>query len=406
MSRQRGTAQRSGSEPGSARPASAVAKPDFRRGAPILKLQRTIGNKAVQRLVQVQQADSEVMQDDRNLSAHLDNGMNSPAHPLDDASREFMEQSFGVDFSEVRLHTDAAAERSAQAFNANAYTVGQDIVFAAGKYAPGTSEGKRLLAHELTHVIQQPSVSDTSEEFAISHPGQESELEAEQIASQVVSSAGMGANADGSLSEGAIKAGTDHAIAPTTVSRDDNSDEEPPNPVSTVGMGVDIAEGMGAEAAEGLGQVFGPAQLLLGAQDIGNAKDPVGAMQGGAEVASGVGNTAALLGLAGEGSALADLGPLGAAAGGGMALGAGMGALADSSLTKTGAFGTDESGQNQSAMDWGSNWGTWVDKKLGNTDPSVLGGIAAGAGGIVGGIGGALYGAGNLLFGDDKDDGS
>jgi hypothetical protein len=66
-----------------------------------------------------------------------------------------MEQRFGCDFSKVRVHSDAAAEQSARALNAQAYTVGHDIVFGAGQFAPTTEQGRRLLAHELTHVVQQ-----------------------------------------------------------------------------------------------------------------------------------------------------------------------------------------------------------------------------------------------------------
>jgi hypothetical protein len=66
-----------------------------------------------------------------------------------------MEQRFGHDFSQVRIHSDGAAEQSARDVNAHSYTVGHDIVFGAGRFAPGTHEGRRLIAHELTHVVQQ-----------------------------------------------------------------------------------------------------------------------------------------------------------------------------------------------------------------------------------------------------------
>jgi hypothetical protein len=66
-----------------------------------------------------------------------------------------MESRFGRDFGQVRVHTDTRAARSANAVDASAYTVGYDIVFGPGQYAPGTSPGKQLLAHELTHVVQQ-----------------------------------------------------------------------------------------------------------------------------------------------------------------------------------------------------------------------------------------------------------
>ena len=66
-----------------------------------------------------------------------------------------MESRFGHDFSQVRVHVDSQAVESAGAVNALAYTVGRDIVFGPGRYAPQTSDGRRLLAHELTHVLQQ-----------------------------------------------------------------------------------------------------------------------------------------------------------------------------------------------------------------------------------------------------------
>lgn len=81
--------------------------------------------------------------------------LRSPGQPLDPATRGFMETRIGHDFSGVRVHADGTAEQSAREVNARAYTVGQDIVFGAGQFVPGTQEGQRLLAHELTHVVQQ-----------------------------------------------------------------------------------------------------------------------------------------------------------------------------------------------------------------------------------------------------------
>ena len=75
--------------------------------------------------------------------------------PLSSGSRRYMEPRFGHDFNQVRVHTDEAASRSASAVQAHAYTVGNDIVFGPGQYAPGTRDGDRLLAHELAHVVQQ-----------------------------------------------------------------------------------------------------------------------------------------------------------------------------------------------------------------------------------------------------------
>ena len=87
--------------------------------------------------------------------ASVDRVLAGSGRPLEPALQQNMEQRFGHDFSRVRVHSCAAAERSAREVSANAYTVGHNIVFGAGRFAPGTHEGRRLLAHELTHVVQQ-----------------------------------------------------------------------------------------------------------------------------------------------------------------------------------------------------------------------------------------------------------
>jgi hypothetical protein len=79
----------------------------------------------------------------------------SPGDPLEPALRQDMEHGFGHDFSGVRVHAGPAADRSALDIHAQAYTVGHDLVFAAGRFAPATHDGRRLIAHELTHVVQQ-----------------------------------------------------------------------------------------------------------------------------------------------------------------------------------------------------------------------------------------------------------
>jgi hypothetical protein len=79
----------------------------------------------------------------------------SAGRPLDASSRSFFEPRFGRDFGHVRVHNDTEAAESARSVNALAYTVGQNIVFGAGQYAPGTQIGRSLLAHELSHVCQQ-----------------------------------------------------------------------------------------------------------------------------------------------------------------------------------------------------------------------------------------------------------
>ena len=81
-----------------------------------------------------------------------------------------MEPRFGHDFSRVRVHADAKAAKSAQAVNALAYTVGQDMIFGNGQYAPNTNDGRRLLAHEMTHVVQQSGSNPSPDIHSLSQP--------------------------------------------------------------------------------------------------------------------------------------------------------------------------------------------------------------------------------------------
>ena len=90
-----------------------------------------------------------------SVPASVDQVLASPGRPLEPTLRKDMEQLFGHDFSRVRVHSGDAAEQSARDVNAHAYTVGRDIVFGAGQFIPRTHEGQRLIAHELTHVVQQ-----------------------------------------------------------------------------------------------------------------------------------------------------------------------------------------------------------------------------------------------------------
>jgi hypothetical protein len=83
----------------------------------------------------------------------------SAGQPLDGATRRFFESRLGHDFTHVRVYADANAAESARSINALAFTVGPNIVFNTGRYSPETPVGRRLLAHELTHVIQQGAIS-------------------------------------------------------------------------------------------------------------------------------------------------------------------------------------------------------------------------------------------------------
>jgi len=154
----------------------------------------------------------------------VDEVLHSPGQPLDAATRAFMEPRFGHDFSNVRVHTDSRAGESADAVNAEAYTVGSDVVFAPGQFQPATESGSAVLAHELSHVMQQENVSGQTVS-TISHPSDSSEREADAVAANVLR------NDPVNVSEGP-------SAAIQTLSKDE-----------TLGLGI----GLGAAGAIGVG---------------------------------------------------------------------------------------------------------------------------------------------------------
>jgi hypothetical protein len=108
-------------------------------------------------------------------SNELDNyvsTLSSSGHSLSESSRQFFEPRFGQDFSGVRVHTDSVAAKSAQSINALAYTTGNNIVFNHGQYSPGSQSGQRLLAHELTHVVQQSPTIHRKKEISFELEGE------------------------------------------------------------------------------------------------------------------------------------------------------------------------------------------------------------------------------------------
>ncbi len=163
--------------PGAALPSSMV-----------VGLQRTAGNGAVTALVQRSLA---APAEEEELSPVLAVVGKGRGQPLDPTLRHEMETRLGDDFAEVRIHTDAEAARSAGAVSARAYTVGNEIVFGTDAPALETDPGKRTLAHELTHVIQQRSGpvagTTTGDGVSISDPSDRFEQAAEANSVRVMS---------------------------------------------------------------------------------------------------------------------------------------------------------------------------------------------------------------------------
>jgi hypothetical protein len=110
--------------------------------------------------VQTKKISGDIPEVTPELEAQI-NALKGGGQPLPHSVRAFFEPRFGVDFSDVRVHANDRAAESAKAINARAFTVGRDMAFGNGQFAPETSEGRRLLAHELTHVIQQDGPTTT-----------------------------------------------------------------------------------------------------------------------------------------------------------------------------------------------------------------------------------------------------
>jgi len=161
--------------------AAATGRTDVLDGASILRLQRAVGNSGV----------GAVLEEERSpVHDVIQSGRGSALAP---DLQEEMGARLGQDFSDVRVHTDTQAHDSAKAVNAHAYTVGNNVVFQRDKYDPSSTEGKTMLAHELTHVVQQRSgpVDGTAAAggIKVSDPSDRFEREASANADRAMSAA-------------------------------------------------------------------------------------------------------------------------------------------------------------------------------------------------------------------------
>jgi hypothetical protein len=221
-----GPIQRRSVAPGE--PAEAGATPALPPGraplavqseASLLHLQRTAGNASV---VQMLADESAEEQDASPVHDVIGKGGGAA---LDNATRDAMESRFGQDFGDVRVHTDAKASASAESVGANAYTVGNDIVFRSGHYDAGSSGGQRTLAHELSHVVQQRSGpvdgQDAPGGIRVSDPGDRFERAADATADHVMAgssgsatSRGGGASVQLEPEDDEVDAAVQRAVAP------------------------------------------------------------------------------------------------------------------------------------------------------------------------------------------------
>jgi hypothetical protein len=155
--------------------------------ASLLHLQRMAGNASV---VQMLAEEGSIATEEERSPVHDVIGKGGGS-PLDESTRSSMESKFGQDFGDVRIHTDAKASQSAEAVGANAYTVGNEMVFRSGHFDASSPTGQRTLAHELSHVVQQRSGPVDGTEAAggirLSDPSDRFERAADATADQVMS---------------------------------------------------------------------------------------------------------------------------------------------------------------------------------------------------------------------------
>lgn len=185
----------------------------------VMHLQKTAGNEAVTAAIEEQES-----------SPVKDVVGSGGGSPLDRDTRGFMESRLGADFGDVRVHTDSKAAESARSVQAYAYTVGSDVVFQSGKYEPDSESGKRMLAHELTHVVQQRSGPVAGTEapggIKVSHPSDSFEQAAESSADRAMSSAQPAPIAAGAPASVQREGEQEEEVQGTFVQRSGEEDEE------------------------------------------------------------------------------------------------------------------------------------------------------------------------------------
>jgi Domain of unknown function (DUF4157) len=212
--------------------AAAAGRTDVLGPAGMLGLQRAVGNAGTAALVEEERSPVHDVVGSGGGSA------------LDAETRADMESRFGQSFGDVRVHTDGPAHDSAKSVNAQAYTVGSNIVFQRDKYDPGSDSGKHMLAHELTHVVQQRSGpvdgTDAGGGVKVSDPSDRFEREAVTNADRLMSApapgsagpavqrcedGGQGAPAEGSAVQREEEA-QEEETAQTYVQREEEASEE------------------------------------------------------------------------------------------------------------------------------------------------------------------------------------
>jgi Domain of unknown function (DUF4157) len=181
----------------------------------------TVGNRALQKLVGqggVQRSGTGPAALDETVARAI-HAKRGTGRPLEAGAQRDLSAAMDHDFSDVNVHTDAEADRLNRAVSAEAFTTGKDVFFREGKYDPASNEGRKLIAHELTHVIQQRGAPPT-QDLTVSDPNDASEQQASAVASDVASPP---AQAAASVSR---HAAPEEQVSTSSVAREAAEDEE------------------------------------------------------------------------------------------------------------------------------------------------------------------------------------
>ncbi|MCA9986374.1 MAG: DUF4157 domain-containing protein [Anaerolineales bacterium] len=150
------------------------------------RMQQTLGNQAVQRLIAQRSGGEGASELDDETSSAINNRRGQGGQ-LDEGMAAKAGAAMGQDFSNVNVHTDSQADNLSRAVNAKAFTVGNDVFFKQGEYSPSTASGQHLIAHELTHVVQQgASTPNVQGKMTVNDPNDAFEKEADSVADSVM----------------------------------------------------------------------------------------------------------------------------------------------------------------------------------------------------------------------------
>ena len=190
--------------------------------AAVLRLQKQVGNRAVQRLLAQRKGEEGFDLDDD--TANRINQARGSGQALDSTVQKQMSQSMGYDFSNVRVHTSAESDELNQQLSAKAFTTGADIFFKQGEYDPHSGSGQELLAHELTHVVQQGTgrVGGSGGGMTVRPAGDVFEQEADALAKQTVT---PGSDSAAQTTGGIQRQGEEEEIQTKALQRQEDEEE-------------------------------------------------------------------------------------------------------------------------------------------------------------------------------------